>query len=177
MMIHTTIRTALLASVAGMALSPALAQDALDPANQTAPQTASPAAPHGAFVLDPVVIRAGKPKVASDVPQSVTVVGGEQLDDIDPTHIGEVLATVPGVAGSGSGSFFGQGFNIRGFGASAAGTAGAEAGIVQLIDGEKKYYDPTVRARFSSNPTSCVRSKSCAAPARPRFTALARSAA
>lgn len=139
MMIHTTIRTALLASAAGLAFGPALAQEAIDPANQsTAPAAAET---RGVFVLDPVVLRAGKPKVASDVPQSVSVVGADQLGDIDATHIGEVLATVPGVAGSGSGSFFGQGFNIRGFGASAAGTAGAEAGIVQLIDGEKKYYE------------------------------------
>lgn len=91
------------------------------------------------YVLDPLVLRAGKPKVASEVPQSVSVVGAEQLDDIAPVHIGEVLATVPGVAGVGSGSFFGQGFNIRGFG--AASNAASEAGIVQLIDGEEKYYE------------------------------------
>ncbi|MFH5774261.1 TonB-dependent receptor domain-containing protein [Paracoccus sp. NGMCC 1.201697] len=91
------------------------------------------------FMLDPLVLRAGTPKVASSVPQSVTVVDSQQLDDIAPIHIGEVLATVPGVAGVGSGSFFGQGFNIRGFGSS--GTAASEAGIVQLIDGEKKYYE------------------------------------
>ncbi|MEG4641350.1 hydantoinase B/oxoprolinase family protein, partial [Paracoccus sp. APAP_BH8] len=36
------------------------------------------------------------------------------LVGVEPVHIGEVLATVPGVAGVGSGSFFGQGFNIRG---------------------------------------------------------------
>ncbi|SMO88406.1 TonB-dependent receptor domain-containing protein [Paracoccus laeviglucosivorans] len=91
------------------------------------------------YVLDPLVLRAGKPKVASEVPQSVSVVGAQELDDIAPVHIGEVLATVPGVAGVGSGSFFGQGFNIRGFG--AASNAASEAGIVQLIDGEKKYYE------------------------------------
>ncbi|MTH63119.1 TonB-dependent receptor domain-containing protein [Paracoccus shanxieyensis] len=91
------------------------------------------------YVLDPLVLRAGTPKVASEVPQSVSVVGSQDLDDIAPIHIGEVLATVPGVAGVGSGSFFGQGFNIRGFG--AASNAASEAGIVQLIDGEKKYYE------------------------------------
>lgn len=95
-------------------------------------------APQG-YVLDQLVLRAGKPKVASEVPQSVSVVDGQQLEDIDATHIGEVLSTVPGVAGVGSGSFFGQGFNIRGFGASS--NAASEAGIVQLIDGEKKYYE------------------------------------
>lgn len=99
-------------------------------AQETAPNT---------VVLDQLVLRAGKPKVASEVPQSVSVVDSQQLDDIQPTHIGEVLSTVPGVAGVGSGSFFGQGFNIRGFGSSSA--AASEAGIVQLIDGEKKYYE------------------------------------
>lgn len=91
------------------------------------------------FTLDPLVLRAGQPKVASEVPQSVSVVDAAQLDDIAPVHIGEVLATVPGVAGVGSGSFFGQGFTIRGFGSSSA--AAAEAGIVQMIDGEEKYYE------------------------------------
>ncbi|MDQ7263093.1 TonB-dependent receptor [Paracoccus sp. PS-1] len=92
-----------------------------------------------AYVLDQIVLRAGKPKVASEVPQSVSVVDGQQLADIEPVHIGEVLATVPGVAGVGSGSFFGQGFNIRGFGSSGA--AASESGIVQLIDGEEKYFE------------------------------------
>ena len=75
------------------------------------------------FTLDPLVLRAGQPKVASEVPQSVSVVDAAELDDIAPVHIGEVLATVPGVAGVGSGSFFGQGFNIRGFGSSSAAAA------------------------------------------------------
>lgn len=128
-MISKTIRAALLASASGLIAMPVLAQE---PAAVSADDKA-------VFVLDPVVIRAGKPKVASDVPQSVSVVGSEQIDEIDPIHIGEILATVPGVAGVGSGSFFGQGFNIRGFGASSL--AASEAGIVQLIDGEKKYYE------------------------------------
>ncbi len=127
-MIHKTIRAALLASAAGLIATPLWAQE-------TTSDTTAPSM----FTLDPVVIRAGRPKVASDVPQSVTVVGGEQIDEIDPIHIGEVLANVPGVAGVGSSSFFGQGFNIRGFGASSL--AASEAGIVQLIDGEKKYYE------------------------------------
>lgn len=91
------------------------------------------------YLLDPLVLRAGTPKVASSVPQSVSVVDSQSLDDIAPIHIGEVLSTVPGVAGTGSGSFFGQGFNIRGFGANSL--AAGEAGIVQLIDGEEKYYE------------------------------------
>ena len=90
------------------------------------------------IVLDQIVLRAGAEKVASDVPQSVTVVDQEQLEQIAPDTIGQVLDRVAGVAGVGSGSFFGQAFNIRGFG---AGLAASESGIVQLIDGEEKYYE------------------------------------
>lgn len=118
--------TCLTACAAALVLAaPALAQD------DTTARTP--------FTLDQIVLRAGQPKVASEVPQSVSVVDAAQLGDIAPVHIGEVLATVPGVAGTGSGSFFGQGFNIRGFGSSGA--AAAESGIVQLIDGEEKYYE------------------------------------
>lgn len=90
------------------------------------------------YMLDQIVIRAGVPKVASEVPQSISVVDSQTLNDIAPGHIGQVLDTVPGVAGVGSGSFFGQAFNIRGFG---SGLASSESGIVQLVDGEKKYYE------------------------------------
>lgn len=44
-----------------------------------------------------------------------------------------------GVVGVGLGSFFGQGFNICGFGVVS--NVVFEVGIVQLIDGEKKYYE------------------------------------
>ncbi|MGP9803584.1 TonB-dependent receptor domain-containing protein [Paracoccus sp. NSM] len=91
------------------------------------------------LLLDPIVLRAGTEKVASSVPQSVTVVDQDQLDDLNPGTIGDVLANVPGVQGVGSAGFFGQGFNIRGFGAT--GSAASEAGIVQIIDGERKYYE------------------------------------
>lgn len=91
-----------------------------------------------ATVLDPIVLSAGVEKVASSVPQSVSVIDSADLDAMQPGNIGDVLENVPGVAGVGSGSFFGQGFNIRGFGGSE--TAASESGIVQLVDGEQKYY-------------------------------------
>lgn len=90
------------------------------------------------LTLDPIVLRAGQPRVASDVPQSVTVVGEEELDEIGPSTIGEVLDVVPGVSGVGSSSFFGQAFNIRGVG---EGIASSESSIIQLLDGEQKYYE------------------------------------
>ncbi|WBU52203.1 TonB-dependent receptor [Paracoccus sp. SCSIO 75233] len=91
------------------------------------------------ITLDPIFLSAGVEKVASSVPQSVSVVDDEELTEIAPDTIGDALETVPGVAGVGSASFFGQGFNIRGFGNS--GSAAHESGIVQLIDGEEKYYE------------------------------------
>ena len=91
------------------------------------------------LMLDPIVLRAGTEKVASSVPQSVTVVDQDQLDDLNPGTVGDVLANVPGVQGVGSAGFFGQGVNIRGVGAT--GSAASEAGIVQIIDGERKYYE------------------------------------
>lgn len=126
---HHSIRVAPLGSATCLtALAATLALAAPSLAQDTKP-----------FELDRLVLRAGQPKVASEVPQSVSVVDEAQLKDIAPVHIGEVLATVPGVAGTGSGSFFGQGFNIRGFGSNSL--AAAESGIVQLIDGEDKYYE------------------------------------
>lgn len=105
---------------------------------QTAPADLPAPVVPGPVVLDPVVLRAGAEKVASDVPQSVSVVDQADLDRIAPDSIGDVLRRVPGVSGVGSASFFGQAFNIRGFG---AGLASSESGIVQLIDGEEKYYE------------------------------------
>lgn len=100
----------------------------------TAAQEAAP----DTLTLDLIVLRAGQPRVASDVPQSVTVVGEEELDEIAPATIGDVLDVVPGVSGVGSSSFFGQAFNIRGVG---EGIAASESSIVQLLDGEQKYYE------------------------------------
>lgn len=90
------------------------------------------------ITLDPLFLSAGVEKVASSVPQSVSVVDEEELEEIAAGNIGDVLATVPGVSGVGSSSFFGQGFNIRGFGGSES--AASESGIVQLVDGEEKFF-------------------------------------
>ncbi|MDO5641547.1 MAG: TonB-dependent receptor, partial [Paracoccus sp. (in: a-proteobacteria)] len=44
-----------------------------------------------AIILDPIILRAGTEKVASDVPQSVSVVGQQELDDTAPGTIGQAL--------------------------------------------------------------------------------------
>lgn len=88
--------------------------------------------------VDPIVINAGQSKVASDVPQSVTVVNQEKLDETQAATIGDILDTVPGVSGVGSSSPLGQSFNIRGVG---AGLDAAESSIITLVDGEELYYE------------------------------------
>lgn len=102
------------------------------------------------LTLDPIILRTGTEKVASSVPQSVSVIEAEELDEIAAGNIGDILAQVPGVAGVGSSSFFGQGFNIRGFGSDE--TAASEAGIIQLIDGEKKYFQSYRQGSFFAEP-------------------------
>ncbi|MBR9863863.1 MAG: TonB-dependent receptor [Rhodobacteraceae bacterium] len=88
--------------------------------------------------VDPIVINAGQDKVASDVPQSVTVVNQERLDETQAATIGDILSQVPGVSGVGSSSPLGQSFNIRGVG---AGLNAAESSILTLVDGEELYYE------------------------------------
>lgn len=88
--------------------------------------------------LDTVVLRAGQPRVAWEVPQSVTVIDDAELAAIEPATVGEALDVVPGVSGVGSSSFFGQSYNIRGVG---EGIAASESSIVQLLDGEQKYFE------------------------------------
>lgn len=88
--------------------------------------------------VDPIVINAGQDKVASDVPQSVTVLNQEKLDETQAANVGDILDTVPGVSGVGSSSPLGQSFNIRGVG---AGLDAAESSILTLVDGEELYFE------------------------------------
>ncbi|WP_246053650.1 hypothetical protein [Paracoccus hibiscisoli] len=50
------------------------------------------------------------------------------MADLVPGSNGDVLAQVPAVANTGGAGFFGQGFNLRGFGAT--GTCASQASIV-----------------------------------------------
>ena len=88
--------------------------------------------------VDPIVVNAGQDKVASAVPQSVTVINQEKLDETQAANVGEILDTVPGVSGVGSSSPLGQSFNIRGVG---AGLDAAESSILTLVDGEELYFE------------------------------------
>lgn len=89
------------------------------------------------YDLDPIVVKAGAPKVASQTPQAVTVINAEQLAISQPTTIGDTLTGIPGVTVTGSDRVLGQGFNIRGFGTDEA---GGENGLILQIDGTTKYY-------------------------------------
>jgi hemoglobin/transferrin/lactoferrin receptor protein len=108
----------MLASVAAIAAQSAYAQDSTE--------------------VDPIVVNAGQDKVASDVPQSVTVINQEKLDEVQAGTVGDILDTVPGVSGVGSSSPLGQSFNIRGVG---AGLDAAESSILTLVDGEELYFE------------------------------------
>ncbi|MEM7243482.1 MAG: TonB-dependent receptor [Pseudomonadota bacterium] len=88
--------------------------------------------------LDPIVVGAGQDKVASDVPQSVSVVNEETIANLQAGSLSDILLTVPGVSNAGSSSIFGQSFNIRGVG---TGLGSTETSIYTVLDGQKKYYE------------------------------------
>ncbi|MEM9230714.1 MAG: TonB-dependent receptor [Pseudomonadota bacterium] len=90
------------------------------------------------FVLDPVIISAGEEKVASDTPQSVSVVDQEDLDREQPVTIGDALTDLPGVKAFGTDRVLGERFNLRGFGQDLDG--GDENRIIINIDGQTKFY-------------------------------------
>lgn len=89
------------------------------------------------YDIDAVVVSAGEDKVASETPQSVSVVDQEDLDNLQPTTIGDALSDLPGVTVIGSDRVLGEGFNIRGFGSDLA---GGENRLIVQIDGATKYF-------------------------------------
>ena len=68
-------------------------------------------------LLQRLVVGAGAEKVAIDTPQAVTVLDQEDIDQEQPTTIGDVFDAIPGVTAVGSDRIFGEAFNIRGIGA------------------------------------------------------------
>ena len=99
---------------------------------------ALPAVAQDAFVLDPVVVSGGQDKVASDTPQSVSVVNQDELDQKQATTIGDALTDLPGVKAIGSERVLGESFNIRGIGESVSST---ENRIIVQVDGATKSYE------------------------------------
>ncbi|RST88391.1 TonB-dependent hemoglobin/transferrin/lactoferrin family receptor [Aquibium carbonis] len=100
--------------------------------------------------LQRLILGAGVEKVAIDTPQSVTVVEQEDIDELQPQTIGDVLRSVPGVNVTGSDRLLGQSFNIRGIGAPE--TTGDGGRIIINVDGVQKFYEQYRMGSFFSDP-------------------------
>lgn len=111
-------------AAAAMLANPAFAQQEVGAGAQT--------------YLGQVVFGAGAEKVAIDVPQAVSVLDEETIEQEAPETVGDVIENVPGVTTVGSESFFGESLNIRGIG---QGASADEPKIVMTIDGVGKYYE------------------------------------
>ncbi|MEM1429968.1 MAG: TonB-dependent receptor [Pseudomonadota bacterium] len=90
-----------------------------------------------AFTLDPVVVGSGIGNVASDTPQSVSVITQEDIDRSLPRTINDLFTEIPGVTGVGSERVLGERVNIRGIG---GGEDGDQNRIITRIDGVTKFY-------------------------------------
>jgi hemoglobin/transferrin/lactoferrin receptor protein len=88
--------------------------------------------------LGRLVFGAGSERVAIDVPQAVTALEEDDIDQAQADTLGDVIERVPGVSLVGSESPFGESFNIRGIG---GGASADEPRIVMSIDGVSKYYE------------------------------------
>lgn len=99
--------------------------------------------------LGRIVLGAGAEKVAIDAPQSISVLEEEDIAEVQPGTIGDVLERSPGVSTVGSESRFGESFNIRGIG---GGTSADEPRIVTVIDGVRKYYESYRQGSLFTDP-------------------------
>lgn len=100
-------------------------------------------------VLDRVVVTTGEPKVASETPQSVSVVNQEDIDAEQATTIGDVLNELPGVKAVGSDRVLGESFNIRGIGTLGASD---ESRIIVQVDGATKFHEQYRMGSLFSDP-------------------------
>ncbi|ABV92759.1 TonB-dependent heme/hemoglobin receptor family protein [Dinoroseobacter shibae DFL 12 = DSM 16493] len=92
----------------------------------------------GGTALDPIVVGSGTDNVASDTPQSVSVISAEQIAREQPTTINDLFTSIPGVTAVGSERVLGQRVNIRGIGSSAEGDQNR---LITRIDGVVKFYE------------------------------------
>ncbi|MEL7203905.1 MAG: TonB-dependent receptor [Pseudomonadota bacterium] len=126
------LATTLLTTIA----APAISQDA-------------PPEELGSTFLGRLIFGTGAPKVAIDVPQSVTAIEEEDFDRAQPSTVGDVIEQAPGVSMVGSESRFGESINIRGFG---TGLSSDEPRIITLIDGVRKYYESYRQGSLFTDP-------------------------
>jgi len=116
----------------------------------TIPAGAQERLERGATRLDRIVKGTGEEKVAVDTPQAVTVVEQDDLDEAQPTTIGDTFRQVPGATTSGSERVLGESINIRGVG---AGESQADEGrIILSVDGAEKNYQQYRLGGFFSEP-------------------------
>lgn len=101
-------------------------------------------------ILQRIVIGAGEEKVAIDTPQSVTVIEQQEIDEIQPQTIGDIIRHTPGVNVTGSDRVLGQSFNIRGIGAPE--NSGDAGRIIVNVDGVQKFYEQYRMGSFFSDP-------------------------
>jgi len=118
--LFTTAATALV-----LCSQPALAQDQGD----------------GFFtMLGRIILGTGTAKVAIDTPQAVTALEQEDLDQLQPATIADLLKTVPGVQAAGaSARALGMAFNIRGIGNTEQNAS--EERIKVVVDGAPKFFE------------------------------------
>lgn len=88
--------------------------------------------------LGRIVVSAGKEKVATDTPQSVTVIDQEDLESAQAGTVGELLEDVAGVDSAGGVSSLGQGLNIRGMGTALS---ESDSRVVFTVDGVTKFFE------------------------------------
>lgn len=141
----------LLCSVAVCALlglnGEAGAQDAQ--ATEQAPVTTESQKMGRVTLLQRLVVGAGEEKIAIDTPQAVTVVDQDDIDNDQPTTIGDTLRDVPGTSTVGSDRIFGEAFNIRGIGGA---DDPDKSQILINVDGAAKYYEQYRMGSFFSDP-------------------------
>lgn len=105
------------------------------------PAAAQEAASEGFFtMLGRVILGTGQEKVAIDTPQAVSVLEQEDLDQLQPSTIADLLKTVPGVQAAGaSARALGMAFNIRGIGNTEQNAS--EERIKIIVDGAPKFFE------------------------------------
>ncbi|MEM1236361.1 MAG: TonB-dependent receptor [Pseudomonadota bacterium] len=119
--------------------SAAFAQSAEEPLLFSEPEDIAVAEQRATgLVLDPIIVGSGTNRVASETPQSVSVITTEQIEREQPSTINDLFTAVPGVTAVGSERVLGQRVNIRGIGSSQEGDQNR---LITRIDGVVKFYE------------------------------------
>jgi hemoglobin/transferrin/lactoferrin receptor protein len=132
---HYRIALSAMAACAAFAVFPALAQEAA--------QDAAPAA-RPAVIFEPVTVTATKNETkAFDHPGSVAVIGEQQIEDAQPSNLGDLLDGVAGVTLNGGPRSQGETFLIRGLGGDR---------ILLKVDGARRNFTAGHDGRIFIDP-------------------------